>query len=183
MLNFLAKFLLSATSLMPLLLVIAVKTWEDTGDWRCGIPWVGVSLFLISLYWFIMSYVRDKAQRHAYRVGALQRKDQAIVSYLFVYLLPIVRSDDPTFLNHPITSGVVVAIILLAIARTDSFHFNPVMWLFRQRCYTVVNGATIPVLLITNVEKPASSVTIVRLAQNVYLHVGDDDDKPDPTSH
>ncbi len=175
MLNFLAKFLLSATSLMPLLLVIAVKTWEDTRCWTSGVPWVGTAVVLILLYWCIMTYVKRKAQRFRYKIDFLERKDQAVVSYLFIYLLPVIRLEDPTFLDHPVTSIVVISIILLAIARTDSFYFNPVMWVFRERCFATTRDGS-PVLLITDVARPIGCVTIVRLARDVYLHVGADNE-------
>lgn len=161
---------------MPLLLVIAVKTWEDTRQWASGVPWMGAATLLVCLYWCIMSYVRRKAQRYDYQIGVLERKDQAIVSYLFIYLLPIIRLEDPTFLNHALTSGFVIVIILWAIAKTDSFHFNPVMWLFRQRCFATRKGDNLPVLLITHAKRPLRSITVVRLAHNVYLDVGGDNE-------
>ena len=176
MLSLPAKYVLSATSLMPLFLVVAIRRWEETGCWSSGVFWLGVAVVLVVVYWLMLDYAKRKGQRHEVQVGTLERRDHAIVSMLFVYLLPIIRPERPTFLDHPVTTLVVVSIILYAVAKTDSFHFNPVMWIFGQRCYSFHNGARAPFLLITKSERPRRCVTTVRLAYNVYLHIGDNDE-------
>ena len=180
MLNFVAKGLLVATSLSPVLGVVAVSQFELGESWRSWAWWlvVVIALLLPGLCWILLMHAKQNAQRHLFYIRDFERKDQEMLVFLFIYLLPFIRSANPTFASEWLTSVYVLAIIIVAIAYADAFHFNPVMrLLFGYRFYSARNREGVSNLLISkrDLRRPGEEVQTVRLAWNVYLYIGDSD--------
>lgn len=171
MLNTVAKCLLVLTSLSPVLLTLAVNELERGGPWATSY-WIGLgAFFLAALCKALLRYAQENAQRHLLYVKEFENKDQEMLTFLFIYLLPFVRGS--TFASEWITSVFVLSIITAAIATTGAFHFNPVMrLLFCYRFYAIKNRRGVSCLLISKVDlrRPDRSIDTVRLAYGVYLH-------------
>ena len=175
MLNFFAKSLLVSTSLSPVLGAVAVNQFERGEPWTNWIWWLAVAFFLVFLCWLLLRSAAKTAQKHALYIKEFERRDQEMLTFLFIYLLPFVRSEHSTFADDWLTSVYILAIIVLAIAHAGAFHFNPVMRLLRYRFYAVKNQNGVSNLLIskTDLRRPGKEVQTVRLAWNVYLHIGE----------
>ncbi len=119
----------------------------------------------------------DKSAEHTLYIQTFERKDQEMLAFLFIYLLPFVRQGGITFASEWLTTVFIFTVIILSIAHTEAFHFNPVMRLFGYRFYAIRNKHGISNLLISRKELrlPDKEVETVGLAQNVYLHIGDSD--------
>ncbi len=101
-----------------------------------------------------------------------------MLTFLFIYLLPFVRSKHSTFANEWIMSVYILSIIILAIAHAGAFHFNPVMrLLFGYRFYAVKDRHGVSNLLIskTDLRRSGKEVQVVGLDWNVYLYIGESD--------
>ena len=171
MLNIVAKCLLVLTSLSPVLLTLAVNQLERGGPWTTSCWLALAALFLAALCKNLLLYAQENAQRHLLYVREFENKEQELLTFLFIYLLPFVRGS--TFANEWLTSVFVLAVITAAIATTGAFHFNPVMrLLFCYRFYAVKNRRGVSCLLISKVDlrRPDRSINTVRLAYGVYLH-------------
>ena len=178
MLNIFAKCLLVSTSLSPVLGAVAVNQFERGKPWTNWIWWLVGALLLVFLCYALLRYAKEHAEKHLFYIKEFERKDQEMLTYLFIYLLPFIRSENSTFANEWITSVYILAIIILAIAYADALHFNPVMrLLFRYRFYAVRDRDGVPNLLIskTDLRKPDKAVQTVGLARNVYLYIGETD--------
>ena len=180
MLNFVAKCLLVATSLSPVLGAVAVSQFEICESWRSWTWWlvVVIALILPGLCWVLLMYAKQNAQKQLFYIKEFERKDQEMLVFLFIYLLPFIRSADPTFASEWLTSVYVLAIIIIAIAYADAFHFNPVMrLLFGYRFYAAKDHDGVSNLLISkrDLRRPGEEVQTVRLAWNVYLYIGESD--------
>ena len=178
MLNIFAKCLLVSTSLSPVLGAVAVNQFERGEPWTNWIWWLVGAFLLVFLCQALLRYAARHAQKHLFYIKEFERKDQEMLTYLFIYLLPFIRSENSTFANEWITSVYILAIIILAIAYADAFHFNPVMrLLFRYRFYAVRDRDGVSHLLIskTDLQRPDKEVQTVGLAWNVYLHIGEPD--------
>lgn len=171
MLNLLAKGLLVLTSLSPVLLVWAVSEFEDGNSCATWIwPLIAATILTLSCEG-LLKYAQNEAQEHLLHVKEFTSKDQEVLTFLFIYLLPFVRGS--AFANQWLTTVVVFAIIVTAIVQTDAFHFNPVMrCFFGYRFYAVRNGQGLPSLLISKSELRRTGIDLltVRLASGVYLH-------------
>lgn len=175
MLNIIAKCLLVATSLSPVLGAVAVSEFERGAPWTSWIWWLAAGSLLAFLCWLLLRCAAKKAQTSLLYIQEFERKDQEMLAFLFIYLLPFIRSANPTFASEWLTGAYVLGIIILAIAHAGAFHFNPVMrLLFGYRFYAVRNREGVSNLLISrrDLRRLGEEVQTVRLAWNAYLHVG-----------
>ena len=180
MLNNRAKFLLVATSLSPVLGAMGASQFEPGESWKSWEWWLVVVLALVlpGLCWALLMYAKKNAPTQLFYIKEFERKDQEMLVFLFIYLLPFIQSPDPTFASEWLTSVYVLVIIIIAIAHADAFHFNPVMRvLFGYRFYAAKDRCGISNLLISkrDLRRPGEEVRTVRLAWNVYLYIGDSD--------
>ena len=178
MLNLVAKTILVATSLSPVLGAVAVTEFERGQAWTCWIWWVIAALVLAVLCWIVLHYASNRAQHSLLYIEDFESKDQEMIVFLFIYLLPFIRSADSTFATEWMTSIYVIGIIVVAIAHAGAFHFNPVMrLLFSYRFYSVRNREGLSLLLISkrDLRRNHEEVQTVRLAWNIYLYKGESD--------
>ena len=175
MLNFFAKSLLVLTSFSPVLVVMAISQFERGVPWTSYIWWLMAAFVLAVCCWMILRYAERKAEMHIFQITEFERKDQELLVFLFIYLLPFIRSGNVEFASQWLTSIVVLAIIAISIALAGAFHFNPVMRTFGYRFYAVKNHHGIPVLLISKkkLRCPEQRLHTVQLAWDVYLDKGD----------
>lgn len=174
MLNTLAKFLLVSTSLSPILGAVAVNQFSKGAEWTSWGAWLAVALLLILVCWGMLRYAARNIQKQQYKIQAFERGDQEVLAFLLAYLLPFVSSENMAFTGEWLTGAYILGIIFLVIAHAGAFHFNPVMGLLGYHFYAVRNQDGVSHLLISKAElrRPGSEVATVRLAHNIYLHVG-----------
>lgn len=170
MLSVLAKCLLVATSLAPISLVLAVNQFERGARWTTYIWPLAVAVLLALLCDLVLKYAKKNAQKDSLHIKNFERNDREVLTFLFVYLLPFVRGS--TFASEWITSVTVLTIIVVVVAHVGAFHFNPVMYSFGYRFYSVINREGLSNLLIsrTNLRRPGTDVQTVRIAPSVHLH-------------
>lgn len=176
MLNIASKCLLVATSLSPILGAMAINQFERGKPWTSWIWWLVTAVILAFLCWALLRSAAKNAQKHLVYVKEFERRDQEMLTFLFIYLLPFVRSEQSTFANEWLTSAYILAIIILAIAHAGAFHFNPVMrLLFGYRFYATKDRHGVSSLLISkrDLRRPDKEVQTVRLARDVYLDIGE----------
>ena len=175
--NIFAKSLLVLTSLSPVFLVLAASEM-GRGELLTSLGWLIATFVLVGMCRGMLGFAAKKLAIGPFHVKEFERKDQEALTFLFIYLLPFIRSGGPTFANEPLTSIVALAIIVFALADAGAFHFNPVMSLiFRYRFYAIKNVHGVPNLLISRevLRRTDILVPTVKLANNVYLQTRDAD--------
>ncbi|MDE0442001.1 MAG: hypothetical protein OXL38_07770 [Gammaproteobacteria bacterium] len=96
-----AKLLLIATSLSPVLLVVAVVEMERTCSYALAASLASTAAVLSLLCHCILSAAK-RTQTHRIEVSKVERRDHEVLAYLFVYLLPFVRGSS-VVLEMPLT--------------------------------------------------------------------------------
>ena len=175
MLNILAKGLLVSTSLSPVLGAVVVNQIERGESWTSWIWWLVAAFLLVSLCWLLLKYATMRFQRDTLHIKEFERKDQEILTFLFIYLLPFLQSKQSTYANEWLTGVYILTIIILAIAHAGAFHFNPIMrLLFHYRFYAVKDhhGASILLISKTDLRRPRREVQLYKLSWNVHLDTG-----------
>ena len=175
--NIIIKLLLVSTSLSPVFLVVVVNQLERGKSWTCWIGWLIAAFILVGLCRHLLGAVAKRAPRALLDVKEFERKDQEMLTFLFIYLLPFIRSGSSSFASEPFTSIFTLAIIILALAHAGAFHFNPVMFLLGYRFYAIKNHYGVPNLLISKeaLWRPDQIGSTVKIANNVYLQMRNTD--------
>ena len=174
MLNIIPKILLVLTSLSPAIFILAVNQFERC-KWLFGGIWMAVAFALTVICWRMLKYFAKKASESPIYIKEFESKDQEILTYLFIYLLPFIKSDNPTFASNWITGICSLAIIIVFIAHVGAFHYNPVMHILGYRFYAVKNAHGVSNLLISNkkIPRPDKKLQTVKIAENIYLYTED----------
>lgn len=173
MLNLFAKSLLAATALAPVLLAVAIVGIENSDPWTTWVWWILAAVALASICWALLACQSRNGQKEWIRITEFERKDQEMLIFLFIYLLPFLRSVDPVFSPQLLTSVYILAILILAIADTEAFHFNPVMRLFRFRFYSIKTQNGLSSLLISKRElRRICEIETITVGRNIYLYTG-----------
>ena len=177
MLNIGAKYVLVSTSLSPVLGAVAISQCESKAPWPYWVIPLVIALLLIIICRMMLGNVSSKAGTELFYIKEFERKDQEVLIFLFIYLLPFIRSPSPSFASEWLMSIYVLGIIIAAVAHADAFHFNPVMRCLGYRFYSAKNQHGISSLLISNrnLRRIGEEINTVKLAWNVYLHKGEPD--------
>ena len=142
-------------------------------SWTCWVWWILVAVLLVVICWVLIAYQARNGQKELISVKEFERKDQEMLVFLFIYLLPFLRSVDPVFSPQWLTGGYILAVIILAIADTGAFHFNPVMRLLRFRFYSIRTQDGLSSLLISKRElRKLCEIETVSLGRNIYIYTG-----------
>ena len=137
---FFIKIMLSATSLAPIIAVFGLSEWERN-NWSkdyltCFIFWNIPFPLMVGVCAYVL-YRFEKKPGRLVPIKKIERKDNDILSFLFIFLLPFIRSDNSSIINHPVTSIVCVFIVLYVIADIGSYNFNPTLRILRYHIYSI----------------------------------------------
>ena len=186
----LPKSLLALTSFAPLLCIIAInhfvseQTLEATdlsNDektlWMILV--LDMAICLIFACWGIMKKASKKGATSILEIQEFNRRDQGILVFMFIYLLPLIRSPDSLFTNWQTTIGtlIVFTFIIVIINDIGAYNFNPVMRIFGYRVYEVKDTDNVRHLLITRkiLQRPCVETIRVReISHDVYVHAEGD---------
>ena len=185
----LPKSLLALTSFAPLLLIIAIKHFlgEQT-LWATDLCndtktlWMilvfDIAVFLFFICWKMMKYASRRGHIFPLEIQEFNRRDQGILVFMFIYLLPLIRSPNSLFANWQTTIGtlMVFAFIILIINDIGAYNFNPVMRMWGYRVYEIKDTDNVHHLLITRkvLRKPGIEIQVRRISHDVYVHAEGD---------
>ena len=166
-----AKILLASTSLCPVLFIVSVNQFERCGSVKSGIGWLAGAIILIILCGWLLRHFSKKAGKHLLHIHEFERKDHEMLAFLFIYILPFIRSGSSTFANEWITSVCLLIILVSAIAHARAFHFNPVMGFFGYHFYAIKDSQGVSNLLISrkDLQRLNQEIQTVQLSSNVYI--------------
>ena len=181
----LPKSLLALTSFAPLLCIIAINhfvgeqtLWapETKTLWMILVFDIAICLFFIC--WKMMKCAPRMGQTFPLEIQEFNRRDQGILVFMFIYLLPLIRSPDSLFTNWQTTIGtlMVFVFIILIINDIGAYNFNPVMRICGYRVYEIKDTDNVHHLLITRkvLRKPGIEIQVRRISHDVYVHAEGD---------
>lgn len=181
MLNDRAKFILSLTSLAPVLGALFFNHL-DNGDplngihILKGIPFLIIGLLLFIVCWlFLKKYAPKEFEIEPFYIKEFDRRDLEMLTFLLIYLLPFIQSNDPMFARGWLTNIYVIFIITIAFVDVGAFQFNPMMRLIGYRFYIVKNKNGVSYLLISKkvLKTPGIEIPVVPISHDIYLYMED----------
>ena len=171
MLNLFAKSILAATSLVPLLLIIAWKHHNDNSSVAYGFGIVGAILFLVC--WAMMKWRSRHGEIIPSYIKEFNRRDQGTLTFVFIYLLPFIRSPESAFISDVPLTIALFFIIVVTMADVGAYNLNPVMRFFGYRFYEIRNEKGVQRLLITrkDLRQPEKKIRVRRISPDVYIQL------------
>ena len=139
--------MLVATSIAPIIFVYWLVAVLRSGDiFKYYGLLIALTFLLISCK-LILDFAKKNLEIRAINLKSVKSADHNIISFLFVYLLPIfdfVKKDD-----YYVWAFIII-IVFVVIINTNTYHFNPLLSLvFRYKFYEVATKGEITYILIT----------------------------------
>lgn len=167
--NIIAKFILVATSFAPLLCAIAIDSISK--PWRISVIYLFVAGIVLGIVcWAMMKFASNKGATSQLYIKEFNRRDQGTLLFLFIYLLPFIRSPDSSF-DLSWSTVIIFGIIIFTMIDLGGYNFNPVMRLFGYRFYEVKDRKDVRCLLITqtDLQRLGIEVQTRRISHDVYV--------------
>ncbi|AXY73635.1 hypothetical protein D3H65_06410 [Paraflavitalea soli] len=141
------KYLLVATSIAPIVFVYWLVGVLRSKDLSSNYGLLITLVLLLVACKVILNFAEAHLEVRSINLKSVKSADHNIISFLFVYLLPIfdfVKKDD-----YYIWAFVVI-VVFVVIINTNTYHFNPLLSLvFRYKFYEVATKGEITFILIT----------------------------------
>ena len=170
MLNRFAKIMLVLTSLAPALGAFgAISYSEEKACWST-IQWFIYAGLLLLVCWLVLRFAKANVEKEVLTVKAVRSADKEVLTFLLVYLLPLVARDSlPAATTE--TTMYVFLIIAWAVYHSNAFHFNPLLGLLEYHFYEVTSGDGMSQMLITRntMRRPSVDVEVVQLFDYTYF--------------
>ena len=105
-------------------------------------------------------------------IKEFSRRDQGLLSFIFIYLFPLIRSPSPLVLFDYIMYGFIFIVIVVIMTDIGSYNFNPMMRICKYKFYTIKDENNINALLVTkNTLRSHDPINIRRITHDVYIEV------------
>ena len=168
MLSKLAVFLLTATAFAPALLVYAWLWAAQCYYWE-AIYSVIACFVLVVLCLGLMAYAKKNLATIPYVTKSIETVDSETMNFLLIYLMPLITRDLATY-NWK--AWIVIAIIFCVVVATSySYHFNPLLVIFRYHFYKVSDKEGMSYVLITRrrLFKANEDLRVGRLSEYILI--------------
>lgn len=136
MINWLGKLALVMSTIAPVLGAFAVNAISHqayAAAWWYG----GIAAALVFIAGAILSECRRRIEVEAMDVKKVKAVDKESLSFLLVYLLPLLAKESNQFTGDIWTAIYVFGVITLVVAHGNLVMFNPIFALFRIHFYEV----------------------------------------------
>lgn len=175
--SLLSRSLFVVTSFSPVVFTLSVSQFESQLSSNKQSYWYlltfSISLFMIGLCWLMLKYIERYFHKGNINIQTVDRRDGDILTYLFVFLIPFIRSNNSLFGSQILTTTVCAIIIILAIADIGAYHYNPVLRIFRYRIYSVnIDGNSGILIAKTDNILYGNNIrlNVVSIANSIYIH-------------
>lgn len=170
MLNKFAKIMLVATSLAPVLGAFGMISYSSSHSIWMAARWFMCAILLLLLCWLVLLFAGRKGERESITFQSFRNVDQEVLTFLLVYLLPLIAKDSLPKFQIPV--GVYVFLIIAwAVYHSNAFFFNPLLGLLGYHFYAVESRDGVPHVLITRgtIRVPLATLEVIQLFDHTYL--------------
>lgn len=174
MLSRIAKLLLVASSLAPVLAAFAVREIANGKSVGSTWPLLVATVALPVICFLVIYYAKTNLEQQSLHVKKIKSTDKEVLAYLIAYLLPLLATDVVDFRDNTLTTAFIFGMIFLAIFHSNAFHFNPLLGLVGFHFYEVVCDDDMTYLLVTNriIRKQTGESTVVQLSDYIFFELG-----------
>jgi len=172
MLNWLAKLLLTCTSLAPIALVYAWVLYTDD-NLRGAIALIVGAAILVLLMLALLNYSKTHLERSEFKVTSIEAADREYITFILLYLSPLFTAEFGD-LNWNILVPTVL-IFLFVISTGYGYHFNPLLGFLGWHFYKVTTEEGVTYVLITKKELRTAKqcLTVGELTEYIVIDLPD----------
>ena len=170
MFNKFFRLLLTATSFSPVFGALAITYLYDK-NWLWAILNLLMMGVLIVLCLVLMRYALSRQRDYPLFIKESNKADHGIIVFLFVYLVPFVRSPNSSMNSELLMIVYVSVIVFCVFVDVDAYNFNPIIRLCGYRFYAVKDNDGIPHLLIIKGElrEIGTEIRVTRFSDYVWI--------------
>lgn len=163
------KLLLVATSFAPIFLTVAF-IFATQGRWIVAGGWcVGAIVCALACSLTIRASQR-KLESFPFEITSIRTADKEIVGFVLAYLLPLANIGP--FKQDLVVLSFVLAVFLMVVMTTNSYHFNPLLGLLGYHFYEATSGNVSYVLVSRkNLRNTATIKQVVQLTEYMVIDV------------
>ena len=164
----LAKALLSATTFGPIFLVYGLVSFSD-GRPCLGIAFFGLCAVLVLSCGTLLWLAKRRLSSRRYETKTVETADHEVLSFLLIYLLPIVTKGLASF--DWVVWTFIGIFYCFTVTASYGFHFNPLLTFLRYHFYRVTEENGIPHVLITRrrIYKVGETIEVARLGDYLLI--------------
>jgi hypothetical protein len=168
--NKLGKFILTLTSLAPILGAMSMHSFATKSYWNAaGYLVLGGILVLLCLA-LLRRCKRISIQ--PFKTSKVKTADKEVLAFLVVYLLPIFTKDI-FFSGELLTPIYVVLVIGTCVFNSNAFTFNPVLSALQYHFYEIESQSGITYLLITKdvLRRNDNDLEVREISDYIFLQI------------
>lgn len=169
MISYFGRILLVSTSVAPIFLTMWFR--EFSKNWKIfdGLIYLVVASILVFLCLFVVAIARRKLEKIPVQISTIATADKEIVSFILIYLLPLVNSEAFD-INIRVLLFVIV-LFFITILTTHSYHFNPILGIFGFHFYQITLSSGLSYVLITrkNITNSKQISSVAQISEYIIV--------------
>jgi hypothetical protein len=142
----LLKYILVATSMAPVLLTFYGVKVVQTHCYKSGWQFLVAALILLCICLLLLRLSKKRLEILDINITSVKNADHNIISFLLVYLLPVL---DIVKKDNVYVYGFILVVFFVIIINSNTYHFNPLLSLFGYKFYDITSDGNISYILIT----------------------------------
>lgn len=170
MITNITKVVFVAFSLLPILLIISIINLHHSLYSNAG-WWLGLFTFLIFLCITALHYIKRKTGNCKLNMKSIKRKDDDLLVFLLVFLLPLISKDTVGYGENPSSRIILIAVICIFLY--NAFKYNPILRIVGFNVYEFQLENKIPMTLISKrkIIKETDKTKALKISDYVYLEI------------
>ncbi|MCY3542045.1 MAG: hypothetical protein OXH31_09115 [Gammaproteobacteria bacterium] len=167
-LSFFANVLLTGSAFAPAVFIYAI-VWFNQGSYFGGWICLSIGVVLLFVCWGVVRYAVNTLQSHKYYAVQVEAADSEIISFLLIYLLPLLTDD---FSTQSWWAWILVAFVFcLLVARSYGYQFHPVMAILGWHFFKVTDNQGRTSVLITKnkLYNPKEEIRVGKIGEYVLI--------------
>ena len=166
--SLLARILLTLTGFAPILFVYAAVSLFD-GIYLTAAICTLIAYSLSHICSSLLKYMARTLSGRRYTAKSVEPADSEIVSFLLIYLLPLVFRNLSDY--DWLAWGTIVLMFCVLVAVSYGYHFNPIMVCIGFHFYKVRESGGVPHLLVTRrmIYRTGEELSVIKLSSYFLL--------------
>ena len=177
MLTKLFKFTLMITSLSPVIAILGITQIKYS---KCSIfgkipliPSICIasSLALWAVCYIVVNRASKTGRNHEISIKEFDRRDQSLITFVFIYLFPLIRNQSALSATDYILYSVVFILIVFIMIDVGAYQLNPMMRLCGYKFYLIKDCSNVRILLVTTtmLRMTNTNIQTKRISHDVYI--------------